>query len=152
MWSSEPRKGLAACSVKAVPAFLSYFKTLSIGSAPGIKPVASRSVVKCSTDWNNPAVVKNERKGLCYKNKSILRRNSKCTCATIHSCRLIKSAHTNLSNINLRQPILMIIVFIKQIHKNEGEIFSSTLDSLSHNNALWEQCTNTFLLLIYYFV
>ena len=46
----------------------------------------------------------------------------------------------------------MIIAFIKQIHKNEGEIFSSTLDSLSHNNALWEQCTITFLLLIYYFV
>ena len=50
MWSSEQRKGLAACSVKAVLALLSYFKTLSIGSAPGIKPVASRSVVKCSTD------------------------------------------------------------------------------------------------------
>ena len=50
MRSSEPCAGLAACSVKAVPAFLSYFKTLSIGSAPGIKPVASCSVVKHSTD------------------------------------------------------------------------------------------------------
>ena len=67
MWSSEPREGLAACSVKAVPAFLSYFKTLSIGSAPGIKPVASRSVVKCSTDWNNPAVVKMREKGCAIK-------------------------------------------------------------------------------------
>ena len=119
---------------------------MSIGSAPGIKPVASHSVVKCSSDWNNPAAAKKERKGLCYKNKSMLRRNSMCTCATIHSCRLIKSTHTNLSNINLRQPILMIIVFMKQIHKTECEIFSSTLDSLSHNNALWEQCTNTFIL------
>ena len=72
---------------------LSYFKTLSIGSAPGIKPEASHSVVKCSTDWINPATVKKERKELCYKNKSILRRNSKCTFATICSCRLIRSAH-----------------------------------------------------------
>ena len=31
MWSSEPREGLAACSAKEVPSFLSYFKTLSNG-------------------------------------------------------------------------------------------------------------------------
>ena len=37
-WSSEPREGLAACSAKGVPSFLSYFKTLSIGPAPGIEP------------------------------------------------------------------------------------------------------------------
>ena len=49
-WSSQPREGLAACSAKEVPSFLSYFKTLSIGPAPGIKPATSRSAVKLSTD------------------------------------------------------------------------------------------------------
>ena len=37
-WSSEPREGLAACSAKEVPSFLDYFKTQSIGPAPGIGP------------------------------------------------------------------------------------------------------------------
>ena len=50
MWSLEPRNGLAACSAKGVPSFLSYFKTLSNGVAPGIEPVTSSSVVKRSTD------------------------------------------------------------------------------------------------------
>ena len=50
MWSSEPREGLAAYRAKEVPSFLSYFKTLSIGPAPGIEPVTSRSAVKRSTD------------------------------------------------------------------------------------------------------
>ena len=36
MWSSEPRESLAACRTKAVPSFLSYFKTLSI--ARGVTP------------------------------------------------------------------------------------------------------------------
>ena len=44
-WSSEPREGLAACTAEAVPSFLSYFKTLSIGAAPRIKPATSRSAV-----------------------------------------------------------------------------------------------------------
>ena len=57
MWSSEPREGLAACSAKEVPSFLSYFKTLSNGPAPEIEPATSRSAVKCSTDWANPATV-----------------------------------------------------------------------------------------------
>ena len=35
-WSSEPRKGQAACSAKRVTSFLSYFQTLSIGSALGM--------------------------------------------------------------------------------------------------------------------
>ena len=54
-WSSEPREGLACCSAKGVPSFLGYFKTLSIGPAPGIEPATSRSAVKRSTDWANPA-------------------------------------------------------------------------------------------------
>ena len=33
-----------------------YFKTLSISPSPGIEPVTSRSAVKRSTDWANPAV------------------------------------------------------------------------------------------------
>ena len=49
-WSSEPRDGLPVCRVKAVPSFLSYFKILNISLAPGIKPTASRSAVKHSTD------------------------------------------------------------------------------------------------------
>ena len=49
-WSSEPREYPAVWSAKAVPSFLSYFKTLSIGPAPGIEPATSRSAVKRSTD------------------------------------------------------------------------------------------------------
>ena len=49
-WSSEPREGPAVCSAKAVPSFLSYFKTLSIGPAPGIEPATSRSAIKRSID------------------------------------------------------------------------------------------------------
>ena len=56
-WSSEPREGLAACSTKVVPSFLSYFKTLSIGPAPGIEPATSRSAVTRFTDWANTAAV-----------------------------------------------------------------------------------------------
>ena len=37
--------------------FLVIFKTLSIGPAPGIEPATSRSAVKRSTDWANPAAV-----------------------------------------------------------------------------------------------
>ena len=44
-WSSEPREGLACCSAKEVPSFLGYFKTLSIGPAPGIEPATSRSAI-----------------------------------------------------------------------------------------------------------
>ena len=44
-WSSEPREGLACCSAKGVPSFLGYFKTLSIGPAPGIEPATFRSAV-----------------------------------------------------------------------------------------------------------
>ena len=54
-WSSESREGLAACSTKVVPSFLSYFKTLSIGPAPGIEPATSRSAVTRFTDWANTA-------------------------------------------------------------------------------------------------
>ena len=59
-WSPEPCKGLAARGAKGVPSFLSYFKTLSIGPAPGIEPATSRSAVKRSTDCANPA--KNNKK------------------------------------------------------------------------------------------
>ena len=45
-WSSEPRDGPAVCSAKGVPSFLSFFKTLSIGPAPGIEPATSRFAVK----------------------------------------------------------------------------------------------------------
>ena len=57
-WSTEPREGLAAYNAKGVSSFLSYFKTLSIGPAPEIEPATSLSVVKRSTDWANPAMVK----------------------------------------------------------------------------------------------
>ena len=42
-WSSEPSEGLAVCSAKAVPSFLSYFKTLRIGLTTGIEPATFRS-------------------------------------------------------------------------------------------------------------
>ena len=57
-YSSEPREGLAVWRTKEVPSFLSYFKTLSIGPAPGIEPATSRSAVKRSTDWAKPAAKK----------------------------------------------------------------------------------------------
>ena len=53
--TTEPREGPTACSAKGVPSFLSYFKTLSIGPAPGIEPATSCSAVKRSTDWANPS-------------------------------------------------------------------------------------------------
>ena len=56
-WSSKPREGLPVCSAKAVPSFLSYFKTLSIGPGPGIKPATSCSAVKRSTIQANPGAV-----------------------------------------------------------------------------------------------
>ena len=34
--ATEPREGLAICRAKPVPSLLSHFKTLSIGSVPGI--------------------------------------------------------------------------------------------------------------------
>ena len=48
---------LAICGAKAVPSFLSYFETLSIGLAQGIEAATSRSGVKRSTDWANLATV-----------------------------------------------------------------------------------------------
>ena len=41
---------IQATQAKVTPSFLSYFKTLSIGLALGIKPSASYSAVKCYTD------------------------------------------------------------------------------------------------------
>ena len=55
--SFEPREGLAICRAKAVPSFLSYFTTPSIGPAPGIELATSHSAVKRSTDSTNPAAV-----------------------------------------------------------------------------------------------
>ena len=49
-WSSEPREGLAICRAKAVPSFLSHFKTLSVGTVAEIEPANSHSPVKRSTD------------------------------------------------------------------------------------------------------
>ena len=42
-------------NARCLVSFPSYFKTLSIGPTPGIEPATSRSVVKRSTDWANPA-------------------------------------------------------------------------------------------------
>ena len=56
-WSSEPHEGLTFCKAKGVLSFLSYFKILSIGPAPGIEPATSRAAFTRSTDWANPASV-----------------------------------------------------------------------------------------------
>ena len=44
-----PGEGLPVCRAKVVPSFLSYFKTLSIGPAPGIESATSRSAFERST-------------------------------------------------------------------------------------------------------
>ena len=49
-WSSEPHEGLPVCRAKEVPSFLSYFKTLSTGPAPGIEPANSHFEVKRSAN------------------------------------------------------------------------------------------------------
>ena len=40
----------------AAPIFLNYLKTLNTGAASGMELTNSCSTVKCSTDWDNPAV------------------------------------------------------------------------------------------------
>ena len=54
---TEAREGLTICRAKAVPSFLSHFKTLSVGPIPGIEPVTRRSAVKRSNNGANPATV-----------------------------------------------------------------------------------------------
>ena len=44
-WSSEPREGLAACTAKVVPLFLSYFKDPEYWSGPGNR---TRDLLLCS--------------------------------------------------------------------------------------------------------
>ena len=41
----EPKEGLAICRAKAVPSFLSYFKTPSIGPVLAIEPMTSLSTM-----------------------------------------------------------------------------------------------------------
>ena len=74
-WSPEPCEGLAARSAKGVPSFLSYFKTLSIGPAPGIEPATSRSAVKRSTDWANPTNNNKDNKKSIPQMQSIIKHN-----------------------------------------------------------------------------
>ena len=50
-------ESLAVCKAKAVPSFLSYFKTLSFGPAPGIEAATFRSTVQHSTHLANPAAL-----------------------------------------------------------------------------------------------
>ena len=45
-----------------VSSFLSYFKTPSIVLAPGIEPVTSCFVVKCSTNCSSPDLVRTNRR------------------------------------------------------------------------------------------
>lgn len=59
-FSYEPKEGLAICRAKAVPSFLSYLRTLSIGPAQEIEPATSRIVVKrSSADWASSGAVMN---------------------------------------------------------------------------------------------
>ena len=56
MWSPEPCEGLASCNEEGNTIISQLlYKTLSITSAPGIKPATSRSVVKSSSDLANLA-------------------------------------------------------------------------------------------------
>ena len=54
-WSTQPSEGLASCSAKRVPSFLSYFKTVSIGPVPGTEPAISRCAINdVPTEQNLP--------------------------------------------------------------------------------------------------
>ena len=44
-FSYEPQEGLASCRAQAVPSFLSYFKTLSIGPVLAIESMTSLSTM-----------------------------------------------------------------------------------------------------------
>ena len=66
MWSSESREGLAICRARAVPSFLCYFKTLSIGPIPGIEPATPRSAVKRSTDCLGTTAMPNSIDGMKF--------------------------------------------------------------------------------------
>ena len=58
-WSYEPREGLVVCIVKAVPSFLSYFKTLSIGLIRGIGlPTSGSAGKRGMADYKCSAMVK----------------------------------------------------------------------------------------------
>ena len=48
-------EGLPVCRAKTGLSFVSYFKTLSIGPAPGIEPATFLSAVERSINWANPA-------------------------------------------------------------------------------------------------
>ena len=106
-WSSKLPEGLAACSAKGVPSFLSYFKTVSFGPAPGIKPATTRSAVKRSTDWANPAAVKGTYlKGQVHS--SAHAHLSKCcfsaaTCCIVYGSDMIMSYWCQ--RINLHTPL-----------------------------------------------
>ena len=54
-WSSQPRRGPAACSAKGTT-FISqlFIEDPKSGTVLGIEPTTSRSAVKRSTDWANP--------------------------------------------------------------------------------------------------
>ena len=80
-WSSKPCKGLAVCRAKEAPSFLSYFKTLSIGPTMGKEPAISRSAVKSSTNWANPA--------------------AKCTCSLFSPQNLCKFCFNFLSGVTI---------------------------------------------------
>ena len=65
-------ESLSVCRAKAIPSFLSYFKTLSIGQTPGIEPATSRSAVKRSTDCANPAAITTVKWRPCWCPKPFL--------------------------------------------------------------------------------
>ena len=71
-WGSTQRNNINACIAKGEPSFLTYFKTLSNGAAPGIKPTTSRSTVKRSTNWANPTTVLSCQKSLECKQSIVL--------------------------------------------------------------------------------
>ena len=101
-WSSEPREGLAACSAKGVPSFLSYFKTLSTGSpAPGIEPATFCSTVKCSTTKLILLILilkaENLIEWLQYKSQTWKKRQICYQNQTCHSILLLYLTHRNLS-------------------------------------------------------
>ena len=111
-WSSERREGLAVCMTKAVPSFLIYFKTLSIGPVAGTEPVNSRSAVKRSTKLTLPRKM---------KVRSSLK---ECTALLHERLRLIKRSlgpdQLIIANLAYFQDKDIIKCFLKYVYVSKG--------------------------------
>ena len=103
-WSSEPRDALAICRAKVVPPFLSHFKcnTLSVGPVPGIEPTTSRSAVKRSADWTNPAAVILENDDYSFLSRPWNKRNYSTPISEMFSTFITEKLFENICKATLQ--------------------------------------------------